>query len=504
MIIDGSVISPGSLNHDVVIVGGGPAGITLGRKLAAQGLDIGVFEAGNLSVDIDRSNYRGDTQLISATGELLRQDPTYLEASRLQALGGTSNHWSNWCRPMDSIDFMPRPWVPESGWPIGLKDIMPYYSEACTICGVPPFTETSMTGSYDFGKGSGFITRPYHINPSPTRFAKKFENDLTHMTGLTIYLNSALLDLRTNKSKTSIEHALIAPGTQPTIKVSGNAFVLACGGIENARLMLNCTSDFPSGIGNHHDLVGRYFCEDFHLVLGQVILNDFTKAQVENYNAAVGKPEVLVLHLSESAQREFKTLNLQIDLDPLAARNVTASGQALSSLHSLPPHSTSPANAASLRFILPQAPNRESRLVLTSHRDNRGLRRAQLRPKFTELEAHSLRAALELMSGDLGVSLRGRLRRLFKPAEFLAPASFESSFRYYGYHHNGTTRMGVSESDGVTDLHSRVFDLDNLYIAGSSLFSVSGHAPPTLTIVALALRLADRLKSVLSAPGEKQ
>ena len=60
-------------------------------------------------------------------------------------------------------------------------------------------------------------------------------------------------------------------------------------------------------------------------------------------------------------------------------------------------------------------------------------------------------------------------------------------------HHMGTTRMHESPRMGVTDANCRVHGLQNLYVAGSSLFPCAGHQNPTLTIVALALRLADHL-----------
>jgi choline dehydrogenase-like flavoprotein len=59
----------------------------------------------------------------------------------------------------------------------------------------------------------------------------------------------------------------------------------------------------------------------------------------------------------------------------------------------------------------------------------------------------------------------------------------------------GTTRMHADPRQGVVDVNCKVHGVDNLYIAGSSVFPTGGYANPTLTLVALALRLADRLKA---------
>jgi choline dehydrogenase-like flavoprotein len=144
-----------------------------------------------------------------------------------------------------------------------------------------------------------------------------------------------------------------------------------------------------------------------------------------------------------------------------------------------------------------QAPNRDSRVVLSDERDALGVARAALDWRFSSIDKHSARGAMmaldrELRRLDLGYAV---------PEGWLEDEAVEwecdklvSAHPIGGYHHMGTARMGISDKESVTDGDGRVHGVENLYIAGSALFPTGGWANPTLTIIALALRLADKIK----------
>jgi choline dehydrogenase-like flavoprotein len=143
-----------------------------------------------------------------------------------------------------------------------------------------------------------------------------------------------------------------------------------------------------------------------------------------------------------------------------------------------------------------QAPNPDSRVTLTGERDALGMPRVALDWRLSPIDKRSVRVTMEALDGEL--------RRLdlgtCTPEPWLAEDGPDwevdpliSNHPIGGFHHMGTTRMAASPRAGVVDADCRVHGVANLYVAGSSVFPTGGWANPTLTIVALALRLADHL-----------
>ena len=119
------------IDSDVCIIGAGAAGITLASRLDGTNLRVTVLEGGGL--DPDQSSQ------IQYEGFNVGRNYYDLKACRLRYLGGTTNHWAGWCRPLAASDFLAKPWVPFSGWPIGLHDVIPYYPSASEACELGPF-----------------------------------------------------------------------------------------------------------------------------------------------------------------------------------------------------------------------------------------------------------------------------------------------------------------------------------------------------------------------------
>jgi choline dehydrogenase-like flavoprotein len=145
-------------------------------------------------------------------------------------------------------------------------------------------------------------------------------------------------------------------------------------------------------------------------------------------------------------------------------------------------------------MLLEQAPNPDSRVVLSDERDGLGQRRPKLEWKLSPLDTHTLFTATRRFALALGQSDLGRVRL----EKWLLDEPESWQVVYPGGHHMGTTRMSDDPKLGVVDRDCRVHGVDNLFVAGSSVFPTCGCVNPTLTITALAHRLADHLESLVS------
>ena len=142
-------------------------------------------------------------------------------------------------------------------------------------------------------------------------------------------------------------------------------------------------------------------------------------------------------------------------------------------------------------------PHRSSRVVLATDRDALGMPRLRTQVAFTEQDVRTVEKFHRVLAAQLSATGTGA----FHAYDPDLVSQIEDRLTHFNsmYHHLGTTRMSASPATGVVDRDCRVHGVDNLYVAGGSVFPTGGYANPTLTVVALALRLADRLRQI--APG---
>lgn len=528
MLIDlRAVADPVDLAADVCIAGAGAAGITLARRLAALGIDVCLLEGGGF-------DYEADTQALCAGANLGM--PYYaLEEARLRFFGGTTNIWGGRCALMDAIDFETRPWVPHSGWPITLDDLLPYYRSAHEALDLG---ELRYTGTTDVPFDPALLgIRLWRFDERHERFGIRSCADLLSSPRVKVVVHANVTHVQARPEARAVTALTVRAlgGTAHTVRA--RQFVLACGAIENARLLLASRDVEPAGIGNGHDQVGRYFMEHPHGRIG--ILEGgpaYTLWQAFRKRfPAAGPPVAPALVLAVSRQRAAGALNsavtFKLQRDP--ARGVSLDKRAYLHLkHRLAPdrrgrrahHAYRSLRAGFQRRLRPplerlraalgitglhviirgeQAPNPESRVTLAAERDALGLPRAELRWRLTALDKHTGMVMADTLDRELGRLGLGRIR---KPA-WLEEAGLEwpvdatvSNHPIGGYHHMGTTRMSADPRHGVVDAHCRVHGYGNLYVAGSSVFATAGWANPTLTILALAHRLAGTLHRAGSVP----
>ncbi len=509
MHIDARTLPNGSLlEGDLCIVGAGAAGITIAREWIGSGYKVLLLEGGGLQYEPAlQDSYRG---------EIVGLPYFPLEAARLHCFGGTTGHWAGWCSPLDPIDFERRDWVPHSGWPIRRDDLDPYYVRAQPILQLGPYEysaaawqrrDSAMT---PFGLDPRVVwTKMWQFSP-PTRFGTTYRDAIFGARNVTLYTYANVCEIEPNETVTAIQELRIRGLDGKEHRVRARHYVLACCSIQNARLLLASNRRVPTGLGNGNDLVGRFFMEHIEIPGGHLVLAPSWTAGLRMYEWIAGVTKArgeLAPHAT--LQRERHMLNGTVSLWPGSPDEVAKSTfqmmtpEVLAAMRDWeargrvgpPPFAENEPPPVDRFFNVvsrqEQAPNPRSRVTLSAERDGFGMPRVKLDWRMTDLERHTFRAFYEVLGREFGRSGLGRVQIL----EWItsADAGWPSTLSG-GWHHMGTTRMHESARWGVVNPDCQVHGLANLSIAGSSVFPTGGAANPTLTIVALSLRLSDTLK----------
>ncbi|MCO6449735.1 MAG: GMC family oxidoreductase [Caldilineales bacterium] len=513
MFIDARAIPAGSEHEtDICIIGAGAAGITLALELRDAPFRICLLESGGLGDEL------GARRLNQADSIGLPYYP--LDENRWRGLGGTTARWAGWCRSLDEIDFEYRDWTPESGWPISRSNLLPHYRRAHDYCQLLPFDyETNAWADrlraklFDLSD-DGIKTRVYHMAP-PTRFGPTYRERLATQDNLQVWLHATAMELKASAGGDSIERLEIGCLGGNRFSVKARVFILASGAIEAARLLLLSRDRWAEGIGNHADQVGRYFMEHLHFDAGRITLASLWRPSA-NFYTATARPIVGRLFPSDGMQKDLQILNCNIGLSQAtterlpysvraerrirakemtnrwAKRWITEAGAMVANLGSRVETSAGlsvwPA-AYDLHYTLEQAPNPHSRVTLSDHCDELGMPRTQLNWQLSDLEQRSFERLQTLFASALTARGIGEWHPDPQPQTWPPPP-----LQGLRGHHMGTTRMHPNPRLGVVDADCRVHGVNNLYVASSSVFPTSGSGTPTLTIVALSIRLADHLK----------
>jgi choline dehydrogenase-like flavoprotein len=531
VIVDLRSIPAGTtLEADVCIVGGGAAGITLARALASS-LSVLLAESGGHALEPDTQALYGGRNIGL---------PYYaLDATRLRYLGGTTNHWAGWCSPLTALDLGPRPWAGIEGWPISLDALGPYYRQAQQVLELGPFTYGDeiwqrLDVSPPLLDPQQLEHRFWQFSP-PTVFGQRYRSDLERKPNLTTVLHASAVSLATTPNADHVQSVRLRSLDGSDRVASARVVVVACGGIETPRLLLASNAVQREGLGNGNDLVGRFFMD--HPEVDAGVLSLVPKAMpafVDTYlvNDAGGFRCQPGICPTDAFQRRMRILNcalaLDFEVDPWADGTaqlrrigdllgngelpdrlgdrlwsiMTDSSMVVRNVYRrfVEGRSPLPSPAALRKFFLyarcEQSPNPESRVRLGTERDALGMCRVVLDWRLRPIDKATLRTVVRTLGRELG---RLELGRVQLPAWLLNddPADWGEIPRG-GHHHIGTTRMSADHGDGVVNPDCRLHTVDNLYVASSAVFPTAGAANPTLTIVALALRLADHLNRRLN------
>lgn len=505
---DGAVVE-----GDLCIIGAGPAGISMALEWAGTGRRVVLLEGGGFELSPKRQKlYRAQN-----TGR------TYypLQSARLHYFGGATNHWGGLCAPLDPIDFEARDWVPRSGWPIDHDDLVPYYRRAASLAELPSGRWDPEYWAERLGQpllstdGQKLQTKVWQRSGeagSPLRFGPAYRNEIEQAENIHLFTHANVCNLSANGGATAVEEAQVRhfDGTEQSARAA--QFVLACGAIQNARLLLASNDQAPRGLGNEEDQVGRYFMEHVEVDSAKLVLPDSRPLSFYRLHPSPSPEDGRswaygLLRLSPSLQRQHRALNgaVRFRLErigetspytfehfPEDARKVLAVWEKRFDSLSEDTAELTYTNRASfqLNTRLEQPPNPDSRVTLSEETDALGVPRAELHWSLSETDKRSIRLLNEEIAKEAGRIGLGRVRLM----DWLtADDERWPDFLTGGWHHMGTTRMAESPDEGVVDSNCKVHGVDNLHVAGSSVFSTGGAVNPTLTLIALSLRLSDHL-----------
>ena len=459
-------------NYDVCIAGTGPAGITLARKLSQAGLQVVLLEAGGL----DYSQQSQDFYECESIGH-----NAWPQFSRLRYFGGTSNHWSGRCRPFDSSDFESRVINGLPGWPIRYEEIEPYLDEAMAILDLD--RNIGFQPANDDLLKRHFRPDAYTKSP-PTRFKGKYLSEIENSDNIDCFYNATAIDMQLDKSHHAITHIKIRNYNNFATTVSAQKFILCLGGIETPRFMLNCKNQIPTGIGNSSDMVGRCFMEHLNVQMGSFLYRDvdntagmqfYTDEDFVNNNE-IGKSNI-TFGIVKNLKSYGRTKEIKNFFKNLACQMAIEDKVQFISEFKCP-------GMGSISTLIEQSPNLDSRVSLSRETDSFGIQRAKFNWQINEFDKQTIRKAGKAMAIEFARANLGSVRL----ADFILDDSQDIKFDRHA-HHMGTTRMSDNPRFGVVDRNSKVHDLDNLYIAGSSVFSTGGACNPTMPIIQLSLRL---------------
>ena len=533
------------LAADICVVGAGPVGIALALALARGGRSVLLLEAGG-ETDSAESNdfYRG-----AVTDPALHTDPADYRARRL---GGTSTMWGGRCMPLDPIDFERRDWIPDSGWPITHDALDAYYPEAVRLCeaGDPVFDAAdprapsgpAMIAGFT---GTAFTDRSIERMSCPTDFGRRYRAQLERAPNIRLVLEAAVTAIGLDHDGRRVENLTVRRRDGRRLGVKAREIVLALGGLETTRLLLASRDVQRDGIGNAHDVLGRYYMCHLAGTIGRVTAAAGTGAIWHGYDVADdGTYCRRRLALTAAAQREHGVGNFIARLhhptigDPSHATGVLSAlylaralvprayRPRLAGIDSAGPATTlhhafnvlrDPAGVAgfaarmligrklaarkfpsvivaprtgrfTLDFHAEQETNRDSRVMLGEETDRWGMPRLRIDWRYTAGDVRTVATALALLRQDFARSGAATL-------DYDEDAVEREMIRYGAYpgHHIGTARMGDDPRRSVVDRDCRVHGVGNLWVAGTAVFPTSSQANPTLSAIALALRLADHL-----------
>jgi choline dehydrogenase-like flavoprotein len=518
MIIDFNKKRSQNFSSDIVIIGSGAAGISLALEFLNSKKKILLIESGGLQLN------KKNQKLNQAINKGIQYAD--LNVQRARYLGGTTNFWGGACINFDFQDFNVSASRKETKWPISFHYMNGYIKRAKNLCGVDPnFPTKSKKNSLS----QVFDLKFWQFSPFPFRFGERYRSKLESAKNITVLLNANLTGINVRNQGNRVDSVEIKSLCGLKNKISAKYFILATGGIENPRLLLNFYSKNKKLNFLNNNNIGKYFAEHPTAVIGYLYGNDASKiyTQYKMKIQSTGKEVKPVIGFLPQFLKEKKLLNGLAAIWPIPKDNIAISRVKLL-IHlirrrefglkllinflliipksiNLLPHVVHRLRGDSkelpylsdkfeVRLVTETAPNALSYLSLVDEIDDLGLKKASLNWALSNIDKRTFI--------ELAKNIKNEIQKMGDVELVLADWIENDTNNWTKYinkdgfhgHHMGTTRMGANKKAGVVDKNCKVFGVNNFYIAGSSIFPTYSFANPTLTIVALAIRLADHLK----------
>ena len=455
-------MTSGTLRHgyDCYVIGSGPAGITLALELAKANKKVLLFESGTAT------DARADMPNAINQGHLT---DNWWNKHSIRTLGGTSKVWTGLCVTLTERDFD----NPAVGvrWPITRPELVPYYRRAAEA-----LDRDASIVDVEMPLVPGFVYRPFSMG-APTRFGLKYFNVLEKSSTIHVALGFSVVGLDADASRSAVRTLTYfhhSSGTTHQLAIHpAQPVVLAGGGISNAQLLLQPCADGTVPVGNESGLAGKFLMEHPHFVhVAELVLDEDLPRQPVAFGGII---PAIVPDDALTMQHGLLGCSVDCDQDQITDHPMV---EYLSMDYGKPFYYY----AGTVRSEM--SPSASNRVSLTGERDAAGFYRPSVRCVFNAGDFLNVETTLRLLGESLIASKKGRVRIhnnvLYRRA-------------YGGGHIMGTTRMGTNRSTSVVDRDCQVHGYRNLFVAGSSVFPTGGYANPTLTIVALSLRLADTL-----------
>ncbi len=546
MLIDESTIATDSVvEADVCVIGAGPAGITFAREFVGSEVRVALLESGRFEYD-EKSQSLGEGQLDSEYFI-----PGAIASGRRRQFGGTTNLWSYETQPADgrvyarsvpaeAIDLEPRAGQPSLCWPLSLDELDPFYRRAQLVWNGGPF-------DYEIDSWTNGEAKPIDTSAGPleTRmcqhgpadvFRLRYRDDLLSAPNVDVYLGCTALALESDGTAGVARLLRVARDDKTTFSVDAKVFIVAGGGVENVQLLLSSEMTRPGAIGNPHDNLGRYVTTHPEFRMGAIMPSrQGLFDEIALYDIRwVGRYMVSAfLALAEDVKRSEGLLNMSVALVPRGPGYGTDAHRALAALRGPISRRERPTQiAANVRSLMSsprdaadalmrmrgdyqefrggwsrddvdrqqfkaielwaapeQTAEAHNRITLTNQRDWLGRSRVKLDWQWSQSDRDNIERSIAIIGSQIESGGLGRFEPLI---EFDGPARP----RLDGLHHPmGGTRMHIDPQLGVVDDNCLVHGLENVYVAGSSVFPTGlGYSNPTLTLLALTLRVADRVK----------
>ena len=473
-------------NYDVCICGGGPTGITLARTIAKAGRKVAIFEGGGLE-------FSDESQEIYHGRSLGLNNWEAITNCRLRFFGGTSNHWGGRCSFFDKIDFEQRSMFGEmTGWPAGSHEKMfKHLHDACEIVDVARDSFKDLPKSHWSGENFRLSERAFS---PPTRFRTKYIDELKKSEKIDLFINANLTDIRLNDALNVVTYFEVKNYHGTSHNFFAKQFVLSAGASENVKLLLNFNKQLPNGIGNQNDYVGRCFMEHFNVVYGSFVVEDHKL--FNEYTPTVQ------FNPTDAFMRKNNIGNAVFDFDAnIRAKDFGRLKQLKKSAREFICQTDAITEVAKkigqfdcdgdgvITSLIEQVPNRNSRITLNDEKDRFGLRRVTLNWQASPADDLTIRVLGRELAKELA---RTKVVRI-KLKDFILDDNLPISDYGHHCHQMGTTRMSLDPKDGVVDINQKVHGIDNLYIAGASVYPTGGGCNPTLTLLMMTLGLGKYL-----------
>lgn len=526
--------------HHICVVGSGPVGLVTALELASLGQAVTLLESGLLGPDAN----------IQALSEAFLVDPQRNRDMALavqRSFGGTSNLWGAGCVPLDPVDFARRPITADAAWPLSYEEFAAHLKTACQYANCGTSFEEPVTG---IGTADDRFSAHTLIRyAQPPSFGKAYRSTIAKSPLITACLGASVTGLCFAEGGGLAGVEVRSAGGGSGV-LRARIFVLACGGVETTRLLLAAQAESPARFGGEGGPLGRYYMGHLSGDIADIRLNhagldkgfDFFRAPDGAYgrrrltaSGAFQTKENLtnisfwpkLPAMSDPSHRDpiLSLAYLALSFPPLGRALMSESlrrinvgegtdrlAHMLNVLRGIPAitrflpafvhrrmlskrrlpglHMCNGARRYPLHYHAEHLPNANSRVYLSKDRDVLGLRKVALDLRFSSADAQAVVRTHQHLGDWLKGTGLGELIWHDTPAQTEAKVL---EFAGDGVHQIGTARMAASAREGVVDRNCRVFGCDNLFLAGSAVFPTSGQANPTLSAIALAVRLARQI-----------